>query len=252
MHICKIKKIVFHSKLHKTFFFDLKMKAQPGQFVMVWIPGIDEIPMSLSYIDKKIAITVEKVGEATKALHKMREGDKIGIRGPYGNGFKIIGKKALFVAGGTGIAGLFPLIKKYKGEKHVVLGARKKDLLIFKEEIEKIANLYISTDDGSLGFKGFATDLAKKILEREEFDIVYTCGPEKMMKKLMEICLKMDIKMQASLERYMKCGVGICDSCVINGYHVCKDGPVFDLDKLAKMKDFGKWKRSESGKKIKI
>ena len=252
MQICKIEKIVTHSKLHKTFFFDLRMNAKPGQFIMLWIPGIDEIPMSLSHIGDKIGITVEKVGEATKALHKMREGNKVGVRGPYGKGFEIVGKKALFVAGGTGIAPLFSLIKKYNGEKHIVLGAKTKDLLLFKKELEESNHLYISTDDGSHGYKGFASDLAKKIIEKENFDIVYTCGPEPMMKKILDLCLEKNIPMQASLERYMKCGVGICDSCAIDGYHVCKDGPVLSHEVLKKIKDFGKWWRNASGRKESI
>ncbi|MBC7081459.1 MAG: dihydroorotate dehydrogenase electron transfer subunit [Thermoplasmatales archaeon] len=254
MQVCKIEKIVEESPIHKTFFFccnELK-KAKPGQFVMIWIPGIDEIPMSLSYIGDFQAITVEKVGEATEKLHKMKEGDKIGVRGPYGKGFSEIGKKALFVAGGTGIAPIMPLIRKYKGEKHVIIGARNKDLLIFLDEIEDFAEIYISTDDGSIGFKGFASEVAEKLIEEENFDVVYTCGPEIMMKKIFELCRKNKIRMQASLERYMKCGVGICDSCAIDGYHVCKDGPVFDEKDLERMKDFGKFRRNEAGRKIKI
>ena len=252
MQICEIKKIIEHNSIHKTFFFDREMKATAGQFVMIWIPGIDEIPMSLSYIGKEIAITVEKVGEATEALHNMKEGDKVGIRGPYGKGFEIVGRKALFIAGGTGIAPLLPLIKKYEGEKHVVLGARTKELLLFSDELEEISSLHISTDDGSFGFKGFASDLAREIMEKEEFDIVYTCGPEIMMKKVLDLSMEKNVQMQASLERYMKCGVGICDSCAIDGYHVCKDGPVFDSSILAKIKDFGKWKRNEAGKRVEI
>ncbi len=252
MFICRISKILKHNATHKTLFLDLKMSAQPGQFVMVWIPGIDEIPMSLSHFGNEIAITVEKVGEATEALHNMKKGDKLGIRGPYGNGFKIVGKKALFVAGGVGIAPLLPLIKEYEGEKCVILGARNKNLLLFEDEIKKFANLYITTDDGSAGYRGFATDLAKKILMREKFDVVYTCGPEPMMKKVLDLCIKSKIPLQASLERYMKCGVGICDSCAIDGYHVCKDGPVFNESILMKLSDFGKWKRNEAGRKISI
>ncbi|MEM2508786.1 MAG: dihydroorotate dehydrogenase electron transfer subunit, partial [Candidatus Thermoplasmatota archaeon] len=207
MQICEIKKIVNETKFHKTFFFscDKLKNAKPGQFVMVWIPGVDEIPMSLSYIGNMQAITVERVGEATEKMHQMNEKDKIGIRGAYGNGFSEIGKKALFVAGGTGIAPLMPLIRKYKGEKHVVIGARNKDLLLFLDEIEKIAEIYISTDDGSIGFKGFASQLAEKIIKEEKFDVVYTCGPEIMMKKILDLCKKNKIRMQASLERYMKC-----------------------------------------------
>ena len=218
---------------------------------MVWIPGIDEIPMSLSHIGERQAITVKKIGEATSALYNLKEGDKIGIRGPYGHGFAKKGRKALFVAGGIGIAPLLPLIREYEGEKEVILGARTKNEIIFEDEIKKLAPLHISTDDGSYGFKGFATDLMSKLLNKD-FDIVYTCGPEKMMKRVYQICKENGIEMQASLERYMKCGIGICDSCSINGYKVCRDGPVFDIETLSKMTDFGKWKRNEAGKKIPI
>lgn len=254
MKICEIKRVKRQNEIHKTIYFSHPAcrEARAGQFVMVWIPGLDEIPMSLSEVGSEQAITVEKVGEATRALHEMVEGDKIGIRGPYGNGFTMVGKKALFVGGGTGIAPMLPLIKRYGGEKYVVLGAQKKDFLLFVEEIERMAHLYISTDDGSAGYKGFATDLAKSIMEEEEFDIVYTCGPEPMMKKMLDMCLKKGVPMQASLERYMKCGVGICDSCSINGYHVCKDGPVFDSITLARLEDFGKWKRNEAGVKVSL
>ncbi len=250
----KIEKIIWHDEFHKTLFFSCEKckDAKPGQFVMIWIPSIDEIPMSLSHIEEKQAITVKKVGEATEALYKMKEGDKIGVRGPYGKGFVEKGKKALFVAGGIGIAALLPLIKKYDGEKHVILAARTKSMLLFEDEIKEIAKLHVATDDGSYGFRGFATDLMMELLKQEDFDIVYTCGPEIMMKKVFDMCKENGIDMQASLERYMKCGIGICDSCTINGYRVCKDGPVFDFATLSKMPDFGKWKRNEAGKKIPI
>jgi len=250
----KIEKVIIHDSHHKTLFFSCEKcrLAEPGQFAMIWIPSIDEIPMSLSHIGEMQAITVKKVGEATHALYEMEEGDRIGIRGPYGKGFTEKGGKALFVAGGIGIAPLLPLIKKYKGEKHVILAARTKSMLLFENELAKIARLHIATDDGSHGFKGFATDLMKKLIDEQEFDIVYTCGPEIMMKKVFDICKKNGMDMQASLERYMKCGIGICDSCSINGYRVCKDGPVFDFATISKMPDFGKWKRNEAGKKITI
>ena len=129
MQICKIKKITSNTPIHKTFFFDLQIDYIPGQFVMVWIPGIDEIPMSISYKDELCGITVENVGASTSFLHSMKIGDKIGVRGPYGNGFKAIGKKALFVIGGTGAASLLPLIKTYDGEKHILLGAKTSNYL---------------------------------------------------------------------------------------------------------------------------
>ncbi|RLF46006.1 MAG: dihydroorotate dehydrogenase electron transfer subunit [Thermoplasmata archaeon] len=252
--ICSIVDIIENTTLHKTFYFsDEKCRnAKPGQFIMIWIPGVDEIPMSLSFIGEKQGVTVEKKGEGTKKLHEMNVGDKIGIRGPYGNAFSMHGKKFLFVAGGTGIAPLMPLIKMVK-EKVVILGARTSSLLLFEKELKEMnAKLYIATDDGSHGYHGFATDVFEKIIKEGKFDMVYTCGPEAMMKKVFDLCIKKNIPMQASLERYMKCGVGICDSCAIDGYHVCKDGPVFDINMLKKMDDFGKWKRDETGKKVEI
>jgi len=250
----EIMDTIVHDAYHKTLFFSCNRcrDAKPGQFVMVWVPGVDEVPMSLSHIGEIQGITVKKVGEATQALYNMEKGDKIGIRGPYGHGFIEKGRKALFVAGGIGIASLLPLIKAYSGEKHVILAARTKDLLLFQDEINGIAKLHIATDDGSLGFKGLATELMENLVDKQNFDIVYTCGPEKMMKGVYEICIEYGMDMQASLERYMKCGIGICDSCSINGYRVCRDGPVFDIGMLSKMDEFGKWKRNESGKKVPI
>lgn len=252
MQICTITRIVEETDVHKTLFFDASIAAVPGQFVMVWIPGVDEVPMSLSYTGATPGITVEKVGEATEALHRMKEGDKVGVRGPYGHGFIVEGKRALFVGGGTGIAPLLPLIKAYEGEKHVVLGAKTQNLLLFRKELDAAATLHIATDDGSAGHAGFATELAARVMEEHSFDVVYACGPEVMMKKMLDICREHDVPMQASLERYMKCGVGICDSCAINGYHVCREGPVFDSRTLSTMTDFGVWKRNPSGKRVGI
>ena len=97
----------------KTFTFHYPLPTQPGQFYMVWIPGIDEIPMSVSVLDKEIkGITFRAVGDATKALFKLTKGDLIGIRGPYGNGFHPKGNHLLFVGGGTGTAMLAPAVEQ--------------------------------------------------------------------------------------------------------------------------------------------
>ncbi len=236
----------------KTFRFKYNKKVRPGQFFMVWISGVDEIPMSVSYTDNFKGITVEQVGEATKALFKMKKGDKIGIRGPYGNGFKTPKGKVLFVAGGTGIIPVASLIEKIKKKNAVVVfGAKTKKKLFFMDRIKK-SKLLISTDNGSFGYHGFASELVEEALRKEKFNSIITCGPEKMMKKILDLGIKHKIPVQASLERFMKCGIGICDSCAINGYHVCKDGPVFDDKTLGKMKDFGKFKREASGRRVRI
>jgi len=238
-------------------------KADPGQFAMVWIPGVDEIPMSLSYLSGKgyCGITVRSVGEATQALHAAKIGDNLGVRGPYGNGFKIADSgKTLVVGGGTGIACLAPLIERLStksDELAIVVGARNKSELLFLERIKKATakaktRLLASTDDGSYGSKGLASDIAITLMEKTKFDVAYACGPEQMMKRIAEKCLDKAIPLQASLERLMKCGIGICGSCVIGEYRVCKEGPVFDAEALRSLPEFGVYRRDASGTKIKV
>lgn len=240
----------------KTILFRCSKKITLGQFYMIWIPGVDEIPMSVSYIDKNIkGITFKKIGEATTALFDLKKGDKIGVRGPYGKGFKLDGKNILFVGGGTGIALLAPVIEKAikkKIKSTVIIGAKTKKELFFEKRIKNSgAELYISTENGTHGIKGLITDLAKNILKNKKFDLVLTCGPELMMKKLME--LSKGIYFQASLERFMKCGFGICGQCCVGeGIRVCTEGPIFDKKTLRKIQDFGVFKRDASGKKIKF
>jgi len=240
----------------KTITFDFPNTVIPGQFFMIWIPGIDEIPMSVSYIEKNIkGITFKKVGDATKELFDLKKGDKIGVRGPYGNGFKIEGKKLLLVAGGTGIAMIAPVAEEVARKKlsaFIILGAKNKDELFFENRIKKLdITLHISTDDGSKGFKGQAADIAKELIQKNKFDLVLTCGPELMMKKLLQICE--NTSFQASLERYMKCSIGICGQCCVGkGIRVCKEGPIFDKKTLKNIEDFGVFKRNAAGIKIKF
>jgi len=259
MNYPKVTKILEVKKENsdvKTFLFEYLENTIPGQFFMIWIPGVDEIPMSVSYINKNIkGITFKRVGDATKALFELKQGDKIGVRGPYGNGFKIMGKRILFVAGGTGIATIAPAAEEAINKNissTVILGVKNKKELFFEDRIKKCASeVYISTDDGSEGYKGFATDFAKEIIAENNFDSVLTCGPEIMMKKLFEIC--QNIPFQASLERYMKCGIGICGQCTIGkGLRVCNEGPVFDEKLLKNIEDFGVYKRDETGRKVKF
>lgn len=250
LRIHAIKHIEDNTPRHKTLYFsdEACREAQPGQFIMVWIPRVDEIPMSLSVIGEQQAITVEAKGPGTNALHNMAPGDMIGIRGPYGHGFRVVDNPALVVAGGTGMAPLLPLIEKLK-TCVVVLGAQTASLLLFREQAERWADtLHLTTDDGSTGHHGFVTDVLDEA--GTGCTVVYTCGPEIMMKKVMDWGTERDMTVQASLERYMKCGIGICDTCAIDGRHVCREGPVFSSDMLVGISDFGYWKRTPSGKKV--
>lgn len=252
--IVEILKINNENNNVKTLRFNFEKKVTPGQFFMIWIPGIDEIPMSVSYTEGLKGITVENIGESTSALHKLKIGDKIGIRGPYGNGFKIIGKRILLVGGGTGIIPLASLMEKItKKEIMVIIGAKTKSEILFEERIKKATkNVLFSTDDGSLGYRGFASNLAEELMEKKKFDLVLMCGPEIMMKKIVDLANERRIPVQASLERYMKCGVGICDSCSIGGLQVCKDGPVFSGDVLKCLDEFGKKRRDACGRAVNI
>ncbi|MFQ6128674.1 MAG: dihydroorotate dehydrogenase electron transfer subunit [Thermoplasmata archaeon] len=253
MRIARVEMAEVECSHTKTIRFKDESIARPGQFVMVWIPGLDEVPMSLSYIGGVKGITVHDVGEATSALHKMKQGDILGIRGPFGKDYRIEGESVLFVSGGTGAASLMPALEvavEDAIDATIVIGAKTASELIFVDRAKKLgADVRISTDDGSKEYKGLASDLAKQILEETSFDRVLTCGPEKMMKIVVSMCLEKGIPVQVSLERYMRCGMGICDSCSFGGLHVCVDGPVFDGEDIIDIEDFGAFRRSANGRK---
>jgi len=238
----------------KTITFGYAGPVLPGQFFMIWIPGVDEIPMSISQISNNVkGITFRKIGDGTRALYQLRKGDKIGVRGPYGNGFTLQGKHLLFVGGGTGIAMLAPAVEQARKKKltsTVIIGVKTRNELFFEDRLRRCgATVLVSTDDGSAGFKGFASELAKEIIKKEKIDAVYTCGPEPMMKSLLSSCKT--ISFQASLERYMKCSIGICGQCCIGkGLRVCLDGPIFNGTTLKKVEDFGIYRRDAAGRKI--
>jgi dihydroorotate dehydrogenase electron transfer subunit len=178
------------------------------------------------------------------------------MRGPYGRGFTLQGKKLLFVAGGAGMAPLAPLIELAASKGHsvdLVIGAKTKQRLLFESRAAAAgARVHVSTDDGSIGFKGLSTELAQIVVSKQTFDTIYSCGPERMLAKVLNIATERGIPMQASLERIMKCGIGVCDSCAIDGKHVCRDGPVFNEGQLRDFEEFGKSKLDASGRKIPV
>lgn len=234
-------------------------EAVPGQYIMVWLPGIDEIPMSISTIDDDgiNSITVRSVGEATEALCKLRAGDEIAIRGPFGNGFTLKGSKPLLVGGGTGISTLSPLafkLMKMGVKPTFIIGARTFKELIFRDRLNGLleAQLIEATDDGTFGFHGYASECAFNLID-QGFDQIYTCGPELMIESIFEKAASLDIPVQASLERYIKCSMGLCGSCAIGPYRVCKDGPVFNTEMLRRIKDeLGVSRFDPSGRKIPV
>lgn len=217
--------------------FDATLEFRPGQFVMVWLPEVDEIPMSVSHSGPgSIGITVKMVGEATEALCRVSRGDRVRVRGPYGKGFEPSGKKALLVAGGVGSAPLLPVAKHLidrDSEILAVIGARTESELILAGEFSDLgADVVVSTDDGSAGFHGTASELCSETVEKREFDSIYCCGPEPMIRAVVDVAQSRGIWGQASVERLIKCGIGLCGSCAISNRLVCRDGPVFDLVQL--------------------
>ena len=233
-------------------------KAAPGQYMMIWIPGVDEVPMSLSTISPEgdSSVTVRAVGDATRALCGLEDGDRVGVRGPFGNGYTLVGDSPLLVAGGTGVASLTPLAETFVGRRvkpTFVLGAKTEGELVFRDRLWELLGegLVLATDDGSCGFEGFGSDCALKQMGETTFDSVYICGPELMMISVFNEADVRGIPVQASLERYVKCAVGLCGSCAIGPYRVCKDGPVFDSEQLrAVLDEFGKRRMDPSGRYI--
>ena len=235
----------------KTIKLGTTIDAKPGQFVMLWLPGVGEKPFSLSKTGKVPEITYEVRGKFTKALFSLEKGDLVGVRGPYGNGWDVKGAKSVCaVSGGLGMAPMMPLVEGGK-VKTVIYGARKKELLVFKKRLDKAkVKVVFTTDDGSFGKKCFACDALGEVLAGGKYDTVLTCGPERLMKRVADICLKGKVPCQASLERYMKCGIGVCGACCIDdsGLRVCKDGPVFSAQQLAGG-EFGRYRRDKAGAK---
>jgi len=257
-----VKEVKLENYRIKSYSIELERKlcSKPGQYVMVWYPGTEEIPISVAYEDgRTIRLIIARVGEATSYIHNhAKRGDYISIRGPYGKGFTLIeGAKVACVAGGYGIAPLYYLAKKLleKGTNvHIFYGAKsKEDLILLKELRDVSGRLFIATEDGTYGFKGLITDLFKKHFSKEKYDYVYTCGPEKMMYKVVSLCVSHRVEVEACLERYIRCGVGLCGSCVLDpiGLRVCCEGPVIKGNILLNS-DFGQFKRDEFCRKIPV
>ncbi len=231
-------------------------KVLPGQFAMVWIPGVNELPMSVMITEQsdKAAFTVRKRGESSTALYNLKAGQQIGVRGPYGNAFDIKAGRIALVGGGTGLVPLMRLAKFARPENDVtiLIGSKSKDEVFFEDLANRILvknkhKVVIATEDGSYGQKGFVTDVLENLLQTEKFDGIYTCGPEIMMHKVVRLANSRGIFVQASLERMMKCGIGICGSCCMDDVLVCHDGTVFDGKFLEASTEFGYTHRSKAG-----
>lgn len=241
-----IRGIVRETPKIRTFLLSESFGFTPGQFVMVWVPGVDEIPMALS---GENSISVQEVGDATSALFSLKNGDLLGIRGPYGEGFSV-GGRVLAIAGGIGAAPLLSLALEGKVELFLLGAGTEKDLP-FRKALAGKTDLRIATDDGSSGSHGPVTVLLKD-LDLRAFDHICVCGPEPMMRAVLRHLHDEGIADRGlfSLHRYMKCGVGLCGSCAIDpdGIRVCREGPVIRGDRLTGS-EFGGYSRDASGRR---
>jgi dihydroorotate dehydrogenase electron transfer subunit len=201
-----IEEVKSETPLVRTFRFDrtLDPAPVPGQYAMVWIRGADEIPMGFSGED---SITVHSVGEATQAMFRLSAGSSVGLRGPLGNGFSLKGDKILLIGGGVGVAPLAFLGETARSEGIEVttlIGFRSEKDIVFKNRLKRLGDLIVTTDDGSLGIRGFAS-AGLKGLDIESYGQIYLCGPEIMMWDIISRLRPHASKVQASINRHFKC-----------------------------------------------
>ena len=254
IRVYKLKKVVDDNFNIKTFTFEGNLGAKPGQFVMVWIPGVDQKPFGVSrQTSTEFDLTVVLRGNFTKTMFKFKPDDKIGISGPFGTSFTILkNKKVAVVGGGCGMAPLGFLIdelRKSKCKVSIFNGAQSIDSIVFQKRFPKAE---FCTSDGTYGQIGYATDLLEGQIGKIKPAMVYSCGPEPMLKVVAEICNEYKVKCELSMERYMKCGFGVCGQCVVDplGIRMCQEGPVISAELSKKLGEFGKYSRDKSGKKV--
>ena len=255
--IVRIRHVREDARTIRTFVLDAEVpEAEPGQFIMLWLPGLDEKPMSIAS-PAPLTLTVERVGPFSTVLHQRRVGSRVGWRGPYGHGFSLDeDRPALMVSGGCGVGPIHFLATRAVGRgvpTTVALGARTALDLPYVEQFRRLGvDLLIATDDGSHGYHGFVTDAVLQSSESLDHSALYACGPEAMLVALHRLCREHHIPGQLSIERYMKCGFGICGQCAIDGLLVCQDGPVFHVERLDGLRDFGHAHRTATGRRLPI
>ena len=220
----------------------------PGQFAEIRVDGSPTTflrrPISINYVDRvnnEVWFLIQLVGDGTRTLAKLAKGDIVNVILPLGNGFSIPQEpsdKLLLIGGGVGTAPLLYLgeiLRAYNCKPTFLLGARSECDLLQLEDFAKIGDVYTTTEDGSAGEKGYVTQ--HSVLNKQQFDQIYTCGPKPMMMAVAKYAKANNIECEVSLENNMACGVGACLCCVektVDEGHicVCTEGPVFNIKKL--------------------
>lgn len=243
---------VIENKTLNSEFFVLKLTSEsqipdilPGQFAEVRVDGnVDTFlrrPLSIYDTDVKenaIYLLIKIAGKGTRQLSYLKKSQNLNLIYPLGNYFsEPKGKRVLLVGGGTGVAPML-ILGKYLKEKGIfptfLLGYRRADLIIENDKFESSGDVNITTEDGSVGHKGFVIDHP---VMQDSYDMIYACGPEVMMKAVAKIAGENNIECEVSLENLMGCGFGACLCCVVDtvdegNVNTCTDGPVFNTKRL--------------------
>lgn len=241
--VARITGIHDESAKVRTLVLDLHLEAEPGQFVMAWLPGVNEKPFSLVRA-VPATLTIARVGSFTDAVWTLGIGDRLWVRGSLGRPFGLpewhaTGPKPplLLIGGGYGVAPLYFLAERARAAGWpvvAVIGARTADDVVFPDHFAGLgAQVVVTTDDGSLGQRGLATDVAAQFLALTSVpdhgpapQALYACGPEPMLEAVEALAHAHGLPAQLSYERTMRCAFGVCGSCARNGWLVCHDGPV--------------------------
>jgi NAD(P)H-flavin reductase len=227
----------------------------PGQFNMLYVFGVGEVPISISsdpQQTQRLEHTIRTVGAVTKAMGKLKVGDMLGVRGPFGSSWPVaeaVGNDVIIIAGGIGLAPLRPAMFEFLAQRekfgNIVLlyGARTPDDILFQKDLKKWRaqfdlNVHVTVDratGGWLGNVGVVTTLVPKAPFDPDNVTVLICGPEVMMRFAVLALQKQGVAFEniyISMERNMKCGIGFCGHCQFGPSFICKDGPVFRYDRI--------------------
>lgn len=226
-----VKLLVFES-VH-----DHMEPPSPGSYVMVHVPFSGDVPLSVfDYSRRDVSFLVSDYGGPSTSLYALKPESWVWIRGPLGHGFKYVeGENYLLVGGGVGVSPLLFFAKANfmgnRGPFKLAVGARTSAKLIPVEELSKgYVTPYLATDDGSRGHRGSVFELASALVDEHQVTQVCVCGPEPLLRAVLQLCVSRRLGYQGSFVRDVRCAYGVCGSCVVEGTGklVCVDGPVFD------------------------